>query len=105
MAIHYAPRITPNNYPAVEAICEGRLPATYWDWRHTQDQHCRRLLAKGDTIVPVGVDAADLQAYCKAMRCQPDEVSLGMLSIKLASERKIQYPFTPSGDAAERIRL
>jgi hypothetical protein len=103
MAIQYAPSITPNNYPAVEAICKGRLPATHWIWRHAQDQERRRLIAKGDTVVPVGVDAADLQAYCKGMKCQPDEVSLSMLSAKLASERKIQYPFTPSGDAPEPI--
>jgi hypothetical protein len=105
MAIHYAPSITPNNYAALEAIRQGRLPATYWIWRHAQDQRRRRLVAKGDTVVPVGVDADDLRAYCRAMKCQTDELSLGLLSIKLASERKIQYPFTPSGDTVERTRL
>ena len=66
-----------------------------------QDEKCRTLVAKGDTVVPVGVDAADLQAFCKAMKCPPDETSLGMLSAKLASERKIKYPFTPSGGALD----
>ena len=67
-----------------------------------QDEKRRTLVAKGDTVVAVGVDAVDLQAFCKAMKCPPDETSLGMLSAKLASERKIKCPFTPSGDAPRR---
>jgi len=102
MTIHYAPSITPNNYLAIAAICGDRLPATYWVWRKMQDEKRRALVANGDTVVAVGVDPADLQAFCKATECPPDETSLGILSAKLASERKIEYPFTPSGNAPRR---
>jgi len=67
-----------------------------------QDEKRRALVANGDTVVAVGVDPADLQAFCKATECPPDETSLGILSAKLASERKIEYPFTPSGNAPRR---
>jgi hypothetical protein len=98
VTLYYFPSITPNHYAEIKKLFHvDPMPESFGNWRAAQDAERHAHLANGDTVVPVGIDLIDVQVYCKAMNYQPDKALLGKLAAKLAGDRKLRYPFTPTG--------
>jgi hypothetical protein len=101
MTVYYMPSITPTGYDEIKTICGDRMPMTFGEWRNTQENERRAHLYDGDIVLPVAISVSDFREYCKTTKYRPEPALLANLSLSLATQRKIEYPHTPTGSVPQ----
>jgi hypothetical protein len=85
MALCYVGLVAPIDYPALYALCEGRLPAAFEEWRIVEDQARRELVAAGYHVVGLHVDVIALRDYCRSVNIRADAAALRALATNIGN--------------------
>jgi hypothetical protein len=87
MAVYYVGLVAPVDYPALYALCDGRLPDTFEAWRIVEDQARRDMVAAGHHVIGLHVGVLDLRDYCRAANIRTDARALHALATRIGNER------------------
>jgi len=80
MSLYYVGLVAPIDYPALYALCDGRLPETFEEWRIVEDQRRREFVAAGHHVIGLHVDVVALRDYCRSNRIRTDMAALHALA-------------------------
>jgi hypothetical protein len=85
MALYYVGLVAPLDYPALYALCEGRLPDTFEEWRVIEDLARRELVAEGHHVIGLHVDVVNLRDYCRSANIRADMAALHALATEIGN--------------------
>jgi hypothetical protein len=85
MSLYYVGLVAPIDYPDLYALCDGRLPDTFEEWRIIEDQVRRDLVAAGHHVIGLHIDVVALRDYCRSNRIRTDMAALHALATQIGN--------------------